>query len=124
MQLRSLECILSKVALNIYCCVTMFPRLFRFNSLLRYERILIPNLISTCQLNGAAMLHTSVTADSGIDTGSITNLPSGIVGKEENVNGETLFSIEEGLAKVYFPSTTPEEVFYNPGKSIYPGLGT
>ena len=64
------------------------------------------------------MLHTSVTADSGIDTGSITNLPSGIVGKEENVNGEALFSIEEGLAKVYFPSTTPEEVFYNPGKFI------
>ena len=118
MELRSLESIFCLVALNIYCCVMMFPRLFRFNSVLRYERILIPNLMTTCQLNGAAMLHTSVTSVSGIDTGSIINLPSGVVGKEENVNGETLFSIEEGLAKVYFPSTTPEEVFYNPGKFI------
>ena len=124
MQLRSLESIFCLVALNIYCCVTMIPRLFRLNSLLRYERILIPNLMATCQLNGAAMLHTSVTSVSGIDTGSITNLPSGVVGKEENVNGETLFSIEEGLAKVYFPSTTPEEVFYNQGKSTCLGVGT
>ena len=51
----------------------------------------------------------------GIDTATITKLPSGVVGREENINGESLFSVEEGKATVYFPRTTTEEVFYNPG---------
>ena len=58
----------------------------------------------------------------GIDTATITKLPSGVVGREENINGETLFSVEEGKAKVYFPRSTTEEVFYNPGKEMFPTL--
>ena len=58
----------------------------------------------------------------GIDTATITKLPSGVVGREENINGETLFSVEEGKARVYFPRSTTEEVFYNPGKEMFPTL--
>ena len=52
---------------------------------------------------------------SGINTGAITTLPSGLFGQEENVDGQSLFSITEGMAKVFFPASTPENVFYNPG---------
>ena len=30
-------------------------------------------------------------------------------------DGRTLFGLKEGQATVYFPSSSPEEVFYNPG---------
>jgi hypothetical protein len=60
-------------------------------------------------------LGSSATSPSGINTGTITTLPSGLVGKEENIDGKSLFSITEGMAKVFFPASTPEDVFYNPG---------
>ena len=60
------------------------------------------------------------TVSAGIDTATITKLPSGVVGSEENINGETLFCVEEGKAKVYFPRSTTEEVFYNPGIVSHP----
>ena len=60
------------------------------------------------------------TVSAGIDTATITKLPSGVVGSEENINGETLFCVEEGKAKVYFPRSTTEEVFYNPGTVNHP----
>lgn len=59
-------------------------------------------------------LGSSATSPSGINTGTITTLPSGLVGKEENIDGKSLFSITEGMAKVFFPASTPEDVFYNP----------
>ena len=58
---------------------------------------------------------SSPSAVSGISTGTITNLPSGLVGMEESIDGENMFSVQEGMAKVFFPASTPEEVFYNPG---------
>ena len=99
----------------IYYYIMMFPRLFPFGLFMRFKRKNIPNLVVPLQTNFKKMLTTSGVSASGIETGTITNLPSGVIGKEENINGQTLFSIEEGLAKVYFPATTPEEVFYNPG---------
>ena len=58
-------------------------------------------------------MNSSCTA-SGINNDTITKLPSGLIGKEEEINGQKLFSIQEGKAKVYFPSSAPEQVFYNP----------
>ena len=60
-------------------------------------------------------IGTSECSASGISTGTITNLPSGVVGMEESIDGENMFSVQEGMAKVFFPASTPEEVFYNPG---------
>ena len=103
----------------------MFPRLFQFHSLVKYKINNFQKLAASFQINGKKMLTTCVTSASGIDTGSVTNLPSGVTGKEEIIDGKTLFSIEEGLAKVYFSASTPEEVFYNPGLlfTCYPLLG-
>ena len=54
----------------------------------------------TMELNHQKTFRSSATAVAGINTGTITNLPSGLVGQEENIDGQSVFSIKEGKAKV------------------------
>ena len=103
----------------IFLFRAMYPRLVCLCSLPRVKNRLLFIKCLPIDMDIPKMFTTSPATDSGIKTGEITSLPSGLVGKEENVNGENLFSIQEGRAKVYFPSSSPEEVFYNPGILSY-----
>ena len=68
----------------------------------------------------AQSLSSSSISALGIRTDTITELPSGIVRKEENdEDGQPMFSIHEGKAKILFQASSPEDVFYNPGIQKY-----
>ena len=115
MHKRSLEFVSLGRSEIIFVMPKMYPRLFCLCSITRVGKPLFHIKGVSMDMDTPKTLVSSANIGSGIDTGAITNLPSGVVGREENINGENLFSIQEGKAKVYFPSSTPEEVFYNPG---------
>ena len=86
-------------------CLPLFAR-FQTKQLLKLRMEMQPQKSET--------IVSSTCTASGISNDTITKLPSGLIGKEEEINGQKLFSIQEGKAKVYFPSSSPEQVFYNP----------
>ena len=93
----------------------MFPRFFYLSSI-ELGKNITRNKIPSLQIHIIRTVSTSHYFASGISTGSVTKLPSGLTGMEELIEGQNLFAVQEGMAKIFFPASTPEEVFYNPGK--------
>lgn len=90
----------------------MFPRfLFKSIPFSRFHNTFVISMQSQKHITAS-----SINMAAGIEIADIANLPSGLLRKDEKINGEQMFSVQEGMAKIFFPASSPEDVFYNPGK--------